>query len=1021
MVQAAAMVVCSACGAENDGDARFCKSCGTAFAGSSAAREQRKTVTLVFCDVVGSTALGESQDPEAVRVVLVRYFERMRGIVETHGGTVQKFIGDAVVAVFGVPVVHEDDAVRAVRAAVEMREALPQLQVGARIGVNTGEVVTSSDDTLVTGDAVNVAARLQQAASPGEVLIGQATRALARDAISVEELAPLELKGKAEPVPAFRLVGVRADAAGVARRHVAPLVGRGYELGLLRMAFEGALRRPGCVLFTLLGVAGVGKSRLVREFLTAIDAEVVEGRCLSYGEGITYRPVIEVVEALGGADEQLLAASPGAAETLGALLGRSGASTTPEEIAWAVRKLFEAVARERPLVVVFDDIHWGEPAFLDLVEHVAEMSRQAPILLLCMARPELLDHRPGWGSGKLNATTLLLEPLDSAEAEELIGRLLGGVELEPGLGERIRLAAEGNPLFLEEMVAMLSDSGGGEVTVPPTIRALLAARLDQLEQSERSVLDRGSVEGPLFHSAAVEALARMPAPVEHELATLVRRELLRPDRPELSVGDAYRFRHILIRDAAYDALPKAARAELHERFADWLEHHSAELVDRNELLGYHLEQAHNYRTELGSTDDRARALGERAAAHLVAAGQRARDRADLHAAANLLERALAIGIAEPHERARVQVALGSAILEHSRFAQAEAVLTEAIEAATRLGDEGLAAHALVPRTWRRLSRDPEAADLAGAQKAAEDAIGVFTQSGDARGLAFAGWLLDHVLQLLGTRAARGAGRDALERALVHAQACGDRELRRMVTQTFCARLFRDATPVGEATVRLEELLDSARGDRVLEAVIERFLAESYAMAGRSEEALELVGESSRVLDELDHFQNWVYRGRAAEAKLLAGDHAGAVQDWTATIAQRVTGPQVRAAARQDLASFYCDDGRWDEATELLASEPPLPDSLDVGFRRLSVEARLAAHRGEAAVAVALAERAIAACETVGWGPNHQARCWLALAEAQRVAGNDLEVDAAVARALELYEQKGNVAEAARVRARIEAR
>jgi class 3 adenylate cyclase/tetratricopeptide (TPR) repeat protein len=1013
MVQAAAMVVCSACGVENEGDARFCKSCGTAFAGSVAAREQRKTVTVVFCDVVGSTALGESQDPEAVRVLLVRYFERMRGIVEAHGGTVQKFIGDAVVAVFGVPAVHEDDAVRAVRAAVEMREALPQLQLGARIGVNTGEVVTSSDDTLVTGDAVNVAARLQQAASPGEVMIGEPTRALARDAISVEELAPLELKGKAEPVAAFRLVAVQADAPGVARRHLAPMVGREYELGLLRMAFEGALRRPECVLFTLLGAAGVGKSRLVREFLMGVGARVAEGRCLAYGEGITYRPVIEVVEPLGGADEQLLAASPGASETLGALLGRTGAPTTPEETAWAVRKLFEAAAQERPLVVVFDDIHWGEPAFLDLVEHVAEMSRQAPILLLCIARPELLDHRPGWGRGKLNATTVLLEPLDSAEAEELIGRLLGGVELEPGLDERIRLTAEGNPLFLEEMVAMLSDSGGGEVTVPPTIRALLAARLDQLAQSERSVLDRGSVEGLLFHSTAVEALARIPVPVEHELAALVRRELVRPDRPELPVGDAFRFRHILIRDAAYDALPKASRAELHERFADWLDQHSARLLDRDELLGYHLEQAYRYWAELGRVDADTRELGERAAAHLQAAGLRATDRGDVHAAASLLGRALEVGIAEPRERAHLQVELGEALTGTGRRVEADVVMAEAIEAATAAGERGLAACALAMRALRRHRYVDEG--LASVGAAAEEAIQICSQLGDTRGLAVAwrllAWTLNHQGRLLDT--------SYHEHALEFADASGDRRARRSAIVGLCGALCLLPIPAGEAIGRVEELLAGARDDRVLEARVKLHLAHLYAMAGRSEEALETILESSEVLDELNDYSDWIGWINWANARELAGDRIGAEKGMIKTLSYfqeldvAPTAKQVSVA----LAFSYCDDGRWEEAATLVAQgrELPLLENPLRAAVRLAAEARVAAHSGELDEAVATAERAVAVVDTAVY-PNDRARIRLALAEVYRAAGRQADADAATAAALELYELKGNVAAAARVRA-----
>src|SRR5881394_3877630 len=529
----------------------------------------RKVVTVLFCDVVGSTALGESVDPEALRTLLARYFEKMKAIVERHGGTVEKFIGDAVMAVFGVPQLHEDDALRAVRAAVEMRDALPELGVQARIGLNTGEVVVGTSERLATGDAVNVAARL-------------------------------ELKGKSEPVVAQLLLILREKAPAFARRFDAPLVGRDRELRRLQEAFAQAVDDRSCQLFTILGVAGVGKSRLTAEFLGSLeDATVVRGRCLPYGEGITYWPVVEVLKQLPRAAD--LGLEPAAIGAIERLLGEEQASTSSEEIPWAVRKLLEAAAESSPVVAVFDDIHWAEPTFHDLLEHVAELSREAPLLLLCLARPELLDVRPNWGGGKLNATTILLEPLSSAESDELLERLLGEGPFDPDLKQRIREAAEGNPLFVEEMVALVEESGDGEVTVPGTIQALLAARLDQLEPAERGVLERGSIEGRVFHRGAVQALAPEETQVESRLTGLVRKELVRPDKAQLPGEDAYRFRHLLIRDAAYEALPKSTRGELHERFAAWLEEHGAGLVELDEIVGYHLEQAFRYREELGLT------------------------------------------------------------------------------------------------------------------------------------------------------------------------------------------------------------------------------------------------------------------------------------------------------------------------------------------------------------------------------------------------------------------------------------
>ena len=540
-------------------------------------------MTVLFCDLTGSTALGESTDPEALRALLARYFERMKAIVESHGGTVEKFIGDAVMAVFGVPVVHEDDALRGVRAAVEMREALPRLGLEGRIGVMTGEVVTGTEERLATGDAVNVAARLEQAAQPGEVLMGQPTLALVRETVETAPVEPLVLKGKAAPVAAYRLVRVLRARE---RRHRARFVGRERELALIRASAERTRVDRCCELVTVVGDAGVGKSRLVAEVLASVEATVVRGRCLPYGEGITYWPVVEVLNQL---DE--LPADADAAAVIRSLLGESDAATTAEEIAWAFRKTLEHAAARRPLVVVLDDIQWGEETLRDLIEHVALLSTGAAILLLCIARPELVERHPAW------PVTLRLEPLGVDDVEQLIPE-----HVSDELRERIARAAGGNPLFIEEMLAMAGEADG-DVVVPPTLQALLAARLDQLEPSERLVLERGAIEGEIFHRGAVQALAPEELHVTPRLAALVRKELIRPDRAQLAGEDGFRFRHLLIRDAAYDGLPKAMRAELHQRFASWLEEHGTELVELDELLGYHLEQACNYHAELGTPVD----------------------------------------------------------------------------------------------------------------------------------------------------------------------------------------------------------------------------------------------------------------------------------------------------------------------------------------------------------------------------------------------------------------------------------
>jgi class 3 adenylate cyclase/tetratricopeptide (TPR) repeat protein len=990
------MAACIACGVENDGDARFCKGCGSQL-DEAAAREQRKTATLVFCDLVGSTRLGESSDPEAVKQLLARYFERMKRIVESHGGAVEKFIGDAVVAVFGVPVAHEDDALRALRAAIEMRDALPEVGVEGRIGVNSGEIVTSGYGTLVTGDAANVAARLEQAAGAGEVLVGAETVALAGSAIEVEELKPLTVRGKAEPVRAFRLLAVgeaRARADGPR------FVGRDAELALLNEAWDRVLRTGGCELVTILGEPGVGKSRLVKEFTVCVGAPIVTGRCLSYGEGITYFPAVEVVRQLG-----LKPVDPSVGAVLASLLGESEAPTSSSEIAWAFRKLLEQAA---PLVVLFDDLQWGEETFLDLVQET-ERRAVAPILLVCLARSELTVSRSDW------SIALRLAPLTPQEVNELIPAAFSVT-----LQERIARAAGGNPLFLTEMVAMAAEADG-EVAVPGTLKALLVARLDQLEGADRDVLERGAVEGELFHRGPVQALAGKP--VTSQLASLTRKDLIRPDSGLLPAEDAFRFCHLLIRDAAYEALPKAARAELHERFADWLDEHGEDLVERDEIVGYHLQQAHRYRLELGGADDEETdSLGVRAAARLTNAARRAATSGDHHAVANLLRRALELGVRDPHDRVRLQVELGSSLYQIGRSSASGEMLAEASDAAARLGARDVAALALVNHFWARFA-DPEL-DLESVEAGCRQAVGTFAELGDDRGLALAGRVLGLALSRLGRRS---EAVDALDQALVHADASGDLATRRLVITSLLRVVYRGPTPVGEAIARFEQLLDAGRPDRVQDAVVKSYLGGLCAMAARFDEGLELIRESSLVLDELNHL---IYsnnkRELAAQAKELAGDRPGAEQEWLSRWSsyQELGDGSDRFAVESAyaLAQFYCDEGRWDDAESFasLFRDTPLATrhAAWAATMRRAVEARLTAHDGRAADALKLAEDALTGAETLGV-PNDEAGVWLALAEVRRAAGLGVEADAAVTAAIELYEQKGNIAAAARVRAALD--
>ena len=995
------MLTCPACGRDNPDGSSFCNACGADLAEPAAAeREYRKVVTLLFCDVVGSTALGESTDPEALRALLGRYFDEMKTIVERHGGTVEKFIGDAVMAVFGVPQLHEDDALRAVRAAVEMRDALPVLGVEARIGVNTGEVVVGTAERLATGDAVNVAARLEQAAGAGEVLLGAETAALVRDAVETEELE-LELKGKSEPLVAHRLVSIQAQAPAFARRFDAQLVGRERELRRLQEAFGQAGEDRSCQLFTLLGTAGVGKSRLTAEFIGSVDsARVVRGRCLPYGEGITYWPVVEVLKQLPPARE--LDLDPAAVAAIEGLLGDEPVVSSTEEIPWALRKLLESAA---PVLVVFDDIHWAEPAFLDLIEHVADLSRAAPILLLCLARPELLERRPGWGGGKLNATTVLLEPLSATQTDELLERLLGEATLDEELRERIRDAAEGNPLFVEEMVAFVEASGDSEVTVPGTIQALLAARLDQLEPAERGVLERGSVEGRVFHRGAVQALAPEETQVESRLTGLVRKELVRPDKAQLTGEDAYRFRHLLIRDAAYEALPKATRAELHELFADWLAEHGLELVELDEILGYHLEQAHLYRTELGENEPGE--LGRRAAERLASAGHRSLMVGDGAGAANLLARAVAL--AEPRSKDGVELllALAQALIDSGELREGRLRREEALELARSLGDRALELRTRCDLDELRITTDPSFTAEQALERGRE-AVRELEQIGDHQDLAAAWNLVAFGENLRGTWTGMVT---ALERVAEHARLAGNRRRESEVLFFVGPATFWGPTPVSIGLPRAEAIAESAGTLKWGKAWASRAVVGFYGMQGRFEEGRELAARANSILEELGRpIELYTLAFWSAPLELLAGDPVAAEREaaWACDGLEACGEKGFLSTMATLLAEALYAQGRLDEAEAAVqrSREVATSDDFNAQAAWRASQAKILARRGELEEADRLAREAIEIIDRSD-ELSHQGDFRVGLAEVLQVAGRTDESIPVLEEALARYEQKEN--------------
>jgi class 3 adenylate cyclase/tetratricopeptide (TPR) repeat protein len=1020
--------VCEACGHENPAGASFCNACGAPLAAPDRSSERRKTVTVLFCDVIGSTALGERLDPESLRRVLARYFDVARDTVGRHGGVVEKFIGDAVMAVFGVPQVHEDDALRAVRAAEELRGALELLneelereygtKLAVRIGVNTGEVVTGTEERLATGDAVNVAARLEQAAEPGEILIGADTLGLVRDAVSVEPLEPLELTGKAEAVAAYRVLALNASATAPARRLDVPMVGRERQLKLLHDAFEHVVSECSCHLFTVLGSAGVGKSRLVSEFLRSLEgATVLRGRCLSYGEGITYWPVVEVVKQAGGLE---LLGDEVARNALDVVLGETGASATPDEIAWAFRKLLETKASELPVVCLFDDIQWGEDTFLDLVEHVADLSRGVPILLLCMARPDLLDRRPAWSGGKLNATSVLLEPLSEQETGELMSRLLAGSALDEALQSRVRRAAGGNPLFVEEMLALVGESDDGTaVAVPPTIQALLAARLDQLDPSERHVLERGSVEGEVFHRGSVAALSQDETRLDTRLTALVRKDLLRPEQAQLAGDDGYRFRHLLIRDAAYEALPKATRADLHERFASWLGQRGADLVELDEIVGYHLEQAVRYRSELGPLTDDQRRRAQEAGELLARAGRKALERGDRRAGANLLDRATHL-LQKPHSNwVLVLLDLGRCLAEAGDdLARSQLVLAEALTEAEDLDRKDLQIRARLElsfvATLRGASQPEEQEQLA------REAIAVLERHGDDEGLARAWFVLATSFWV---RSQWDTMRELLGQAIEHARRLGNRSIEiEAMTFVLAATMF-GSTPVEDGLRVSQEILDDASDSRELQGWAVRMAGTFLALEGRFDEARERLARARAIFTDLGNNAALVgITFSAGPLEVWSGDSAAAERELRRglELAQRIGDRGRVPNLAAGLAGAILDQGRTSDAEEyvnLARDEAHEADASAVALSRMAA-ARLLVRTGAVDDAVRLAQEAIAAVS----GTQELftlSTLLLDAAEVLQLAGHPDEAIAALREAIRVSERKGATALVRRANERLE--
>ncbi len=1053
------MRICPSCGEENPERFRLCGFCGAPLAAAEPPQEVRKTVTVVFCDLKGSTALGERLDSEAVREVLDVYFAAMRGVVERHGGLVEKYIGDAIMAVFGLPRLHEDDALRAVRAAQEMRGALTEVnrrlesrwgvRLENRTGVNTGEVVAGDPSTgqrLVTGDTVNVAARLEQAAPPLEVLIGETTYRLVRDAVEVEAVPALELKGKSERVAAYRLVGV-GRGEGVARRADTPLVGRVEELTVLTDAFGRASSRRAAELVTVIATAGTGKSRLLHEFLAGAPsgARVLRGRCLSYGEGITFWPLAEIArDAAGIAEDEpvdearsKLSALLGdqasdAADRLASVMGLSDAAHPVHETFWAARRLLECVARSGPVVAVIEDIHWAEATFLDLLAYLVEGGEEIPLLLLCSARPELLELRPAWREEDGRTRTLVLRPLSEAESAEVVANLLGAVPLAAEPRHRIIGAAQGNPLFVEQMVSMMIDDGllrregGGwvaaagmaDLAVPPSISALLAARLDRLGPAERAVLERGAVIGEVFYLDAVESLCpdALRPEVRTLLGSLIRRELVTPTESTLAGQEAFEFHHILIRDAAYQGLLKRSRAELHEKFALWLD---ARTGDHEELQGYHLEQTVVSLAQLGPLDAHAVELGERAAGYLATAGARARARGDMPAVASFLRRASALAPEAP-ARPRWLLYAGEALGEMGAFVAAAEVLASAADQAGRGGDAALAATALVvAQMWRYLA-NPEDARVEEVAAAGRAAIAQLERLEAHDGLARAWKLMMYVHFLEGRFS---PAEECVSRAVHHAELAQDKVFEVRLLSAFASCLVYSATPVAEAVKRCGELLDRGAGDRRTEAMTLSAMGHLEAMRGEVESAREHYQRSREMLTDLGFTLSAAITSlHSGPVEMLCGDMMRAESELRAdyetlqTMGDTGYAPTVAAL----LAEVLHEQGRDREAGEFADAcrEKASPHDVGAQYQWRSIRARLLAGEGRIAEAEELARESVRLIRTTDQ-PDVQGQAMAGLAEVLQAAGKVAQAEAALREAVALFEIKGNTVSAARSRRALE--
>ena len=1020
--------------------------CGLAFERPERQRF-RRTVTMLFADVVGSTALGERLDPEALSAVLTTYFEAARAVIEGHGGSVVKFIGDAIMAVFGLPVAHEDDAMRAVRAAHDIQQSIAQINpdlshrygvtIAARMGVHTGEVASEGrnvDENLIFGDTANTAARLEQHAGPGEVLLGRATYGLVRDRVVVEPVAAMSVKGKSEPLDPMRLISLQPERTelGLLRR---PMIGRDAELSELLEHFRRSLTDQGPHVVSIVGEAGVGKSRLLAAFTETVTgrATVLTGRCLPYGEGTTYWPVFEIIQQVAGIEPaesssvameklyQLGDDDDGrrAVEWIGQAIGLTEGTATSEMIAWASVTLLQRWAGSGSIVVALEDMHWAAETLLSLVELAASTLSDQPAFLIMCFRPELLDSHPSWQPrGKPSWPIIELAPLTQPDARRLLGSVLD-VPPEPQLEAQLMAASGGNPLFLAQMATMLVEEGfveavGGRMVatmspttpVPASIQALLSSRIDRLPEDEATVLSRAAVWGNEFELS--DAVGLVPERLRSDLGeltdSLCRRGLLVRAGPRTT---NLRFEHLLVRDVAYEQLTKQTRAELHEAAALRIE----AMVDQrgvqyDEIIGHHLEQAYRYQTDLRSTTTVDTRLAETAAHYLLRAGRRALRRQDAHAASSLLSRVVALMDERDVGRSRVTIELGEALLAGGRLRDAERRFNQVRTDPVAPAQMRSLAELCLTEVQMQMAPPDTGATLR-IREEAQRAMFRFAALGDDQAVNRAGWLTFMTAMKLGQAE---AARQAVEQLSEVATRLGDPSTGRLPAARSMV-LAWGPTPVSEALATISTLLDEVRGDPSAEPMVLSVLAFMQALRGDLTAArLALARQRELFENSGQRMYMWASWGQATgRVELAAGDPARAEKPLRESYAAltEVGERGFASTISGQLAHVLIAMGKLDEAgtfADACRSSARGDVLSEILWRTAS--AHLLAAGGDDEQATALAAVAVETALGTEW-PNVQGDALVEQALVLRECGRHAEAAQAAAVALNIYRRKQN--------------